>query len=102
GPPAPPAAPSGLVRQRVRYAGVEEPEREEWFVAGTETAVVVAIESPAGRPRIVSPANGAVLAIDPDIPRERQRVAVRTTGAQAASLLLDDERKAADEPFLWL
>ena len=102
--PAQPAAPAGLVQQRVRYANVAEPEREEWFVAGTETPTVVAIESPAGRPRIVSPANGAVLAIDPDIPHGRQRVTISTAGAPlAAGLLLDDERKAtADEPYLWI
>lgn len=101
--PAPPAAPAGLVQQTVRYANAEEPERQEWFVAGTETQAVIAIDAPAGRPRIVSPAQGALLALDPDIPRGRQRVAIRTAGAPlGAQLLADAERAAAaDEPYLW-
>jgi penicillin-binding protein 1C len=101
--PAPPAVPAGLVQQTVRYANAEEPERQEWFLVGTETQVVVAIEAPAGRPRIVSPAKDAILAIDPDIPRGRQRVLVSTTGVPSdAYLLVDDERRAvAHEPYLW-
>jgi penicillin-binding protein 1C len=49
--------------------GNTEPERDEWFLAGTETARIVPVLAAAGRPRIDSPANGAIYAIDPDIPR---------------------------------
>ena len=81
--PEPHAAPSGVLRQRVAYAGALEPEREEWFLAGTETSKIVPIEPRAGRARIDSPANGAVYAIDPDIPGERQRF-VRHCAQRAA------------------
>lgn len=96
-PAAAPAQPEGIVKRRVIYAGAMEPAREELFLAGTETALVSPVEARAGRPRIVSPLNGAVLAIDPDIPRANQRVKVEATGA--AEVLLEDGSVA---PRLWL
>ena len=58
----------------------------------------------AGRARIAAPANGAVYAIDPDIPRARQRITLSARGAQhGAFFVLDDGRRVpADAPFLWL
>ncbi|HEX9418201.1 MAG TPA: penicillin-binding transpeptidase domain-containing protein, partial [Methylomirabilota bacterium] len=73
-PSAPPAPPRGIARARVAFAGEAEPAREEWFAAGTEPADPAAV--PAGTlPRIVSPVGGTIIALDPDIPHERQRVA---------------------------
>jgi penicillin-binding protein 1C len=96
--------PPGLVRQRVAYAGGLEPARDEWFVAGTESAVVTPVATVAGRARIESPANGAIYAIDPDIPAGRQRVTLTARGAgRGARFVLDDgQRVAAETPFLWL
>ena len=62
------AAPSGVVHQHVIFAGATEPARDEWFVAGTETAILTPTGPHAGRARIDAPANGAIYAIDPDIP----------------------------------
>ena len=100
----PPRAPDGLVRRTIAYANGIEPPREEWFLAGTETAIVTAVDAPAGRARIVSPANGAVLALDPDIPPARQRVAVTVVGAStAARTQLDGSASApAADPWLWM
>jgi penicillin-binding protein 1C len=102
--PGRPVPPAGAVRQRTTYADGREPDREEWFLAGTETAKVVAVGAVAGRARISSPARGAIYAIDPDIPRERQRIAVAAGGAQpGAWLRFDDGRRVpADAPHLWL
>ena len=100
--PQPPAAPAGLVRQSVDYANGIEPAREEWFLAGTETSQIIAVDAAPGRPRIASPANGAVLALDPDIPPARQRVAVTLSGARAgARLLIGSTSLPADAPQLW-
>jgi penicillin-binding protein 1C len=92
------------MRQTVAYAGDIEPRREEWFVAGTESAMISAVEAPAGQARIVSPANGAVLALDPDIPALRQRVVVRVTGARpGASLRIDGGAPLpAGDPQMWM
>jgi penicillin-binding protein 1C len=102
--PERPGAPPGLVHTRLTYASAFEPEREEWFIAGTESAVVRAIHSGAVSPRIESPANGAIYAIDPDIPRERQRVVVAARGAPpGARLVVQGAKEArADQPLLWL
>jgi penicillin-binding protein 1C len=102
--PRAPEPPPGLVRQRIAFAGALEPDRDEWFIAGTETSRIVALESPATGPRIESPARGAIYAIDPDIPRERQRLVVSARGApQGARFVLGDGRIVrADRPLLWL
>src|SRR4029453_5197384 len=100
--PQPPAAPAGLVRQPVDYANGIEPPREEWFLVGTGASQLVAVDTAPGRPRIVSPANGAVLALDPDIPAARQRVAVAVSGARAGvRLRIGSANLPAGAPQLW-
>ncbi len=102
--PAAVAAPEGLVRQRVAYSGAIEPEREEWFLSGTETSRVTAIPGRSVRPHIETPAQGAIYAIDPDIPRDRQRLLVTARGApRGARFVLENGREGrADRPMLWL
>ena len=99
-----PAVPAGVVKQHVTYASGGEAPRDEWFLAGTEAARMVEVEAAAARARISSPVNGAIYAIDPDIPRERQRITVAVDGAQPGTWLkLDDGRRVrADAPHLWL
>jgi penicillin-binding protein 1C len=102
--PGQPVAPPDLVHARVAYAQGLEAEREEWFIAGTESSVVRPTDTGAVSPRIESPANGAIYAIDPDIPRERQRVIVAARGAPpGARLIVEGGKQArADRPLLWL
>jgi len=103
-PAAAPAPPDGLVRQRVSYAGAIEPERDEWFIAGTETSKIVTLQASAPTARIVSPARGAIYAIDPDIPRDRQRLVLEQHGApKGARFVFENGSEArADRPLLWL
>jgi penicillin-binding protein 1C len=95
--------PPGLVRKQVTFATGIEPARAEWFIAGTEMARLTPVVA-AARPRIATPAAGAIYALDPDIPRDRQRVALTARGASpGARFLLDDGRRIrADGPYLWL
>jgi penicillin-binding protein 1C len=46
--------------------------RQEWFLRGTENAVVEETASPGFR--ILYPADGTVVALDPDIPTADQRL----------------------------
>jgi len=102
--PTAPVAPAGVVRQRIAYADGAEPARDEWFLAGTETAKLVPVDVVTDGARISSPSNGAIYAIDPDIPRERQRITLVAQGARPGTWLrFDDGRRVrADAPYLWL
>jgi len=102
--PTRPAAPDGVLRQRVSYAGAIEPERDEWFIAGTESSKIVPLDGNAAAARIISPARGAIYAVDPDIPRDRQRLVLAQRGAPSgARFVFEDGREArADRAVLWL
>lgn len=82
-------APSALVRRRVAYAPAHEPAREEWFLRGTETALVEAVPGARRVPKIVYPADGSILAVDPDIPDSVERVMFRAQGAGGHRWRLD-------------
>ncbi|MFM7141870.1 MAG: penicillin-binding protein 1C, partial [Alphaproteobacteria bacterium] len=73
-----PEPPAGLVRRRVRFGS--EPERDEWFLAGTEP-VSRTVETARPIARIESPVEDGVFAIDPDAPAERQRITLDASGS---------------------
>jgi len=87
------AAPSNVVKRRVQFAnenGRVEASRDEWFVRGTEpsTATQTWIAARAGNAagaRIVSPTDGTIIALDPDIPAARQRIALTSGDAAQAA-----------------
>lgn len=78
-PSRPPDPPAGLRRQRIRFEPAREPARDEWFIAGTEQPVIRQAGGQA-LSRIAYPADGTVLALDPDIPPSRQRIEFRLSG----------------------
>jgi penicillin-binding protein 1C len=96
-----PEPPAGVRAVPVRFPRGIEPPRTEWFLEGTEprrTAESVA----APFPRIVSPVAGTVVALDPDIPPPRQRVAFEARGAAAARWVLDGtDAGSAAAVMLW-
>src|SRR3546814_2196616 len=65
-------------------------------VCSSDLSVMAAAPQAARRPRIVNPVNGSVYAIDPDIPADRQRLAVTVSGAVAGHRLILDKRPAGD------
>ena len=78
-----PRAPQGLVTQTVAFSPRLEPPRSEWFLAGTEQALLRLNETahPAdqqAKARILSPTNGTIVALDPDIPPRHQQLALRS------------------------
>ncbi len=78
------ARPAGLTARMVEFPGMVEPARKEWFIAGTEPNRIAARLDDT--PRILSPAPDSVIAFDPDIPIDRQRVAfVASAGARDGS-----------------
>lgn len=100
----PPSPPSGLLRQRIRFEPALEPTREEWFISGTEQAVIRQTGASA-LGRISYPADGTVLALDPDIPPSRQRIELRLSGpaGRAWEWQLDEKPLAhANTTARWL
>ena len=75
----PPRAPARVVSARLQFDMQREPPRDEWFIAGTEPAPDAQRGSPvrdSAAPRfgIVSPRDGSIFALDPDMPPAAQRL----------------------------
>ena len=91
GPPdAAPAPPADVEARRIAFAGAIEQPRREWFLRGTGQSLIAAAPPEARRPRFTNPVAGSVYALDPDVPRDRQRLAVAVTGAAMAHRILLD------------
>jgi penicillin-binding protein 1C len=69
----PPAPPPGVRSAPAEFVGSAEPPRREWYLAGTEP--VVTDVQPAASSQILSPTDGSIIALDPDIPARRERIA---------------------------
>jgi len=98
---APPSA-QGVVEASVTFPHAVEPPRREWFVTGTEPENAPPREL-AERPRILSPASGSIIARDPDIPRDRQRMVFDAANAkhELAWRLDGHELGPASRPSFW-
>ncbi|RZU47428.1 penicillin-binding protein 1C [Fluviicoccus keumensis] len=97
----PPPAPAGLLRQRVAFEGVALPPVEEWFAAGTQQDTVHYQADTVAE--IVYPVDGAIIALDPDMPARVQRVVLRArTGGENLDWWLNGRKLApAGEPLSW-
>jgi penicillin-binding protein 1C len=78
----------------------------EWYLAGTEpvaSATIRPARGESGLGRILSPTDGTILAVDPDIPSPRQRVLVQAAPADPKLQLFLDGRRlgSAAMPLLW-
>ncbi|OYU27998.1 MAG: penicillin-binding protein 1C [Burkholderiales bacterium PBB2] len=72
-----PAAPATVLPLTVQFDGVAEPARREWFVRGTEQARWGAgsqLQRQASALGIVSPVDGSLFALDPDMPPQAQKI----------------------------
>jgi penicillin-binding protein 1C len=102
-PSHPPSPPPGIVQTQITFAPAVEAPRREWFAPGTEIATITAVPEQAARTHIASPGNGLVIALDPDIPPERQRVPLLARGGtQQLAFRLDGATVGpADKQMLW-
>jgi penicillin-binding protein 1C len=117
-----PAPPAGVVRKTVRFAGNGdtplEAARSEWFIQGTEQALFAidtgAIHAGGERAggkflltnansaaRITAPADGSIVALDPDIPPNRQRLSFAAEGHKLR-WLMDGKEFARGNHAKWL
>jgi penicillin-binding protein 1C len=90
---ASPARPRGIIAQETHFTPPMESPRTEWFLSGTETSEIKLIaENNAehqSRTRILYPTNGTVIAMDPDIPVNHQRVQFNAKGSDKVAWLMD-------------
>ena len=117
-----PVPPAGLVSRRVTFGQQLEAARAEWFLPGTaqDTFAInsIADNDPSTlgigqkslknvktgtsqATRITAPADGTILALDPDIPPARQRVRF-TADAPGARWLLDGKPLGSGPTVQWL
>ena len=99
-----PPPPAGIEQRMVAFGNGIEQARRDYFLAGTAQTQFAAAPETARRPRITNPVSGSVYALDPDIPIDRQRLAIGVSGQAAAHRLWFDRRDlgAADRQALVL
>jgi penicillin-binding protein 1C len=84
---AAPVPPRGVVYGTIEYQEAKRgTARNEWYLAGTEQGILRP-RAEGQRPRILYPAAETVIAIDPDIPADLQKVFFRTS--RPTALVLD-------------
>ncbi|MDR3397657.1 MAG: penicillin-binding protein 1C [Pandoraea sp.] len=105
----PPAPPPGVEHVAVQYAEHVEPTREEWFLPGTSQSTIalsaLATKAPSGPLwRIAGPADGTIVALDPDIPPANQRLWFQVAAAwpKGAAWRLDGKPLAGGSRVGWL
>ncbi len=99
-PSLPPPAPEGVVTRHVSFP--DGRARKEWFLSGTEPADAH-VRHAAPPAQILSPVDGTVLVLDPDIPLSHERVALVASSTEAGlTWRLDGQPLgAATAPVLW-
>ncbi|MGJ7484935.1 penicillin-binding protein 1C [Variovorax sp. LT2P21] len=97
-----PAPPPGVVQMLVRFGNDLEAPRSEWFLAGTEQRLFAPDATAADTShRITAPADGSIIAIDPDIPPNRQRVRFEAQG-QGLQWRIDGKPFARGNQAQWM
>jgi penicillin-binding protein 1C len=103
-----PTPPPSVESRSVRFAPRVESERREWFLRGADAGYATVgqadtVVQDGGQPAIQNPANGVVIALDPDIPEASQKVLLAASSADASMRLRlnDVVIGAAATPHLW-
>jgi len=81
--------PAGVVQQEIRYADKIEAPRQEYFLAGTEQSLITTAKSDDIAIAIRYPTPGMLVALDPDIPPQRQRMRFSAVGLSSGWWRLD-------------
>ena len=117
-----PTPPPGVVQSRTVFGSQIEATRSEWFIEGTEQTLFATnsgaalaekpgargqkrlnneAATPATPPRITAPVSGTIIALDPDIPPNCQRLSFSAEG-QATRWLMDGKAFARGQEAQWL
>ncbi len=99
-PSLPPARPQNVVQTHIQFEGTPESPRSEVFIKGTQSTLIRAVPQSAKAARIIRPAANAIIALDPDIPAIRQKVAIKVQGGNKFMTLTMDGN-ALNNNKLW-
>ena len=95
-----PVPPPAVHSAQVNFEGAVEPPRRDWFIKGTEVTNISVANTSLEAARIVYPANGTIIALDQDIPKDRQVVFFEVGGNNNKFRLLLDGNEIADSQNL--
>ena len=85
--------PKGVVAKKVIFDNASEPDRLEWFMKGTEPQAGEIREKDSGHEtKIAYPVRGMIIALDPDIPEDQQRVFFEASPASDVCLWMLNNR----------
>lgn len=105
-----PLKPSNVSAQPITYQGNLEAPRTEFFLPGTEQQIINVAHTNDIVPQITYPTPGMLVAIDPDIPPNRQRMHFAAQGVRDGVWMLDGKplpvvkgkKAAADLGYDWM
>lgn len=98
-----PTPPTGVEQQTMKFENSLEPDRREWFLSGQGNNQVFLAESKSKtKPNsILVPRDGAIYAIDPDIPLPNQRIVFRAEGQAQNQWWLDGKYLGKASALPW-
>ncbi|MFZ6845098.1 penicillin-binding protein 1C [Undibacterium sp. RuTC16W] len=84
--------PKNVIAQTIQYDGRLEASRKEYFIQGTQQTQIAVATSNEINASINYPTKGMLVAVDPDIPPERQRLRFAASGLVNGGWQLDGEK----------
>jgi penicillin-binding protein 1C len=96
-----PPPPPGVESIHVDFEPAVEASRDELFVDGTAVAHVTAKAPETTHPAIVYPGHGEIIAVDPDIPREQQRMRFEAVGTGSDAQWRLNGEPMTEDGALW-
>ncbi|TAL25991.1 MAG: penicillin-binding protein 1C [Nitrospirae bacterium] len=98
-PSSAPKPPDKVIAKKIKFQNAIESEKEEWYIRGSEPAndgAVIALNAFYAGPRIIYPIEGTIIALDPDIPEEHQRVFFEMTPSEKGFAWILNNEKVGD------
>lgn len=97
--------PHGVVKQSIHYEPEVAQDRQEWFIEGTEAAVIrlgaYDDKEQGGISSILYPNEGTVIALDPDIPMQQQQLQFSARSQDEVVWRLDQRDIAIGNEVWW-
>ncbi len=92
---------AGVEARNIQFEKNLEAPRRELFLTGTEREVIYAANTVQQPMAIVAPVDGAIYALDPDIPPNNQRIVFRAAGTKQPIWWLNKKRIGQGESISW-